>query len=503
MSPIVKRLIFVFFVPFILFVSNSEDTVRLRLSEKSSTLYVGWFISVPYEEVSIQILNEGQVSTVTLDDEEGYQPICCFYGDVEATLIVLLSSGEIVTLVDTINIERPDVAFPEVPDTLIRPTTTTIPTTTTTIFTNREIESDRITTVTTEVTETEVAIVDLDRFSNFFDFSDVVIDNAILTKIPTVDDVDFGNIEKNNKASLNSFLILILFYFVLALQEWLNKLIDKYDLKFISKDKELQSNRSLKIFLGLFLVSLLIAFVEEGALISFEKDNLALFLATFISLLLATFFYDIVELIQEITFKDSSYVFDWSPQAIIFSVFSFIIFVYYELPIGFVFGYVVTLKIINTNEKDIAVSPKIFSNIVTLFAGVTCFFASGVDVVKDNILLSAVASLLFLFSIEGSFFKSLPIGGNEYVESFKDSKLVGKILSTGTLFASIWLFIRTIVLPSDGEVANFQNELVNMGEYSIYFGMIVLAYALLVLFAGLVLITFGEIEEEKIPTSKI
>ncbi len=78
------------------------------------------------------------------------------------------------------------------------------------------------------------------------------------------------------------------------------------------------------------------------------------------------------------------------------------------------------------------------------------------------------------------------------MESIKDSNVYGKILSTVVFIFSIWSFVRLIVLPSDGEVANFSNELANMGEYAIYFAFVVFAYALFVLISGLVLITFGE-----------
>ena len=100
--------------------------------------------------------------------------------------------------------------------------------------------------------------------------------------------------------------------------------------------------------------------------------------------------------------------------------------------------------------------------------------------------------LLFLFTIEGAFFKSLPIGGNEYLESFRDSFFFGKLIATLSVVFAIWSFIRLIVIPTDGEVANFNNELVQMGEYAVYFSYIVGTYALIVLVIGLSLITFGE-----------
>jgi hypothetical protein len=492
MSQIIKVSLIILLAPLLVFASNDDDTVRIKLSERDFTLYVNWYVEEEIEEISIEIENNGTISTVSLSENSGYQPICCFYGDIVGTLRVLLSTGEFVRVEDSIFIEEPDVEFPEVPDTILRPTTTTTVYTTTTVENIREIESNQISTPATTNNSETISLQNFAPNLQLFNFTDVDIDNEIIKSIPTFEEIDFSNNEKNKKATFNTLLIVILFYLVLALQEWLNKLINDYDLKFIKKDKEIATNKFLKVPLALFIVSFLISFVEEGALLKFEKDNILLFIAVALALLIVTFFYDVIELMQEITFSNSTFTFDWSLQAIFFSLFSFLIFILFELPVGFLFGYVVLISIKRTSNKKSKISPKILSNLITVAVGYTAILSNEIYLFKNSTLVSTVLSLIFLFTIEGSFFKSLPIGGNEYVESIKDSNVYGKILSTVVFIFSIWSFVRLIVLPSDGEVANFSNELANMGEYAIYFAFVVFAYALLILISGLVLITFGE-----------
>ena len=164
----------------------------------------------------------------------------------------------------------------------------------------------------------------------------------------------------------------------------------------------------------------------------------------------------------------------------------------FDFPIGFIFGYVVILKISRKSSKSAKFSPKILALFFTVTIGYTSFFGSEASFIADNLFLTTICSLLFLFCIEGAFFKMLPIGGNEYMDAFKDSNFLGKVFSTLVLIFSIWSFVRLIVIPVDGEVANFSSELANMGEYAIYFGFAVFVYAVFVLIAGLTLVTFGE-----------
>ena len=322
MSRIAKNFLLVFILPFIVFVSNDDDTVRFRLTENNSTLYVNWFIENEYELIQITIFNNGEESDVTLDDNEGYQPICCFYGEIRGTLTVLLTSGEIVTLSDSIFIDPPEIEFPPVPTTNIRPTTTTTPTTSTTIFFENSIDSAELSNPEPIATPEEVDIRGNLKLDNIFNFENVTIDNEILSKIPTFEEINFSDSAANTKANINTLLILILFYLVLALQEWLNKQINDYDFKFLKRDKTIVKYKSGKIIFGIFTVGILIAFVEEGAEFVVSLDNLLLLFSTIIALLLAVFFYDFIELFQEVAFLDSKYSFDWSPQAIFFSIFS-------------------------------------------------------------------------------------------------------------------------------------------------------------------------------------
>ena len=492
MSRIAKNFLLVFILPFIVFVSNDDDTVRFRLTENNSTLYVNWFIENEYELIQITIFNNGEESDVTLDDNEGYQPICCFYGEIRGTLTVLLTSGEIVTLSDSIFIDPPEIEFPPVPTTNIRPTTTTTPTTSTTIFFENSIDSSELSNPEPIATPEEFDIRGNLNLDNIFNFENVTIDNEILSKIPTFEEINFSDNTANTKANINTLLILILFYLVLALQEWLNKQINDYDFKFLKRDKTIDKYKSGKIIFGILAVGILIAFVEEGAEFVLSVDNLLLLISTIIALVLAVFFYDLIELFQEVAFLDSKYSFDWSPQAIFFSIFSFFIFVFFDLPVGFLFGYVVVLKIHRQNNSPSRFSPKILSILFTIFIGYTAIYLTTSELVGQNILFSTTMYLLFLFTIEGAFFKSLPIGGNEYLESFRDSFFFGKLIATLSVVFAIWSFIRLIVIPTDGEVANFNNEIVQMGEYAVYFSYIVGAYALIVLVIGLSLITFGE-----------
>ena len=70
------------------------------------------------------------------------------------------------------------------------------------------------------------------------DLLNVDITNALITSIPLFEDIDFTDQEKNTMGTIITTGIIVLFYFVLCLQEWFNKIISRYQIKWFKREKE-------------------------------------------------------------------------------------------------------------------------------------------------------------------------------------------------------------------------------------------------------------------------
>ena len=310
----------------------------------------------------------------------------------------------------------------------------------------------------------------------------------MITSIPLFEDVDLTDQEKNSIAVIVSTGIIFLFYVVLLLQEWFNKIISTNNIRWFAKDRNIRGSKKLitlvKVLFVLFSTAFLIGFVEEGADLALDLENLAIFIAALVGLIAVTLFYEGTEgLIESKVFKQKVRI-KWAPQAIFFAGISTLAFIYFEMPIGFIFGFFASAYI--TGRRNIAkLSPKFYSTIALSLAGFGFFYLTSIPLIKDSTVLTAAAALSYLMCLEGVLFKSLPGGGNELFESLSDSQGVFKIFPLLSFILGLWLFIRILIVPPDSEFANMQQDLLSMGSFSLTFAIGLIGYILTILILGL------------------
>ena len=107
----------------------------------------------------------------------------------------------------------------------------------------------------------------------------------------------------------------------------------------------------------LIATSFLIGYVEEGASLILDLENLAIFVAAFVGLVAVTLSYEGVEGLIESKVYNQKVEFRWAPQAIFFALISTLAFIYFNMPIGFIFGFIATSYIFTKREKA-KLSPK-------------------------------------------------------------------------------------------------------------------------------------------------
>ena len=231
------------------------------------------------------------------------------------------------------------------------------------------------------------------------------------------------------------------------------------------------------------MTSFFIGYVEEGATLVLDLENLAVFIAAFVGLVSATFFYEGVEGIIESRFLKQTVKFKWAPQAILFALVSTLAFIYFQMPIGFIFGFIATSYI--ASERPITkLSPKFYSSICLSAVGFGFFFLTSVPYILDSSVLTAIAAISYLMCIEGVLLKALPGGGNELLESLNDSKGIYKVLPLLSFLIGLWLFIRILIVSPDSEFANLQQDLLSMGSFSLTFALMLIGYIIAILIFG-------------------
>ena len=456
-----------FFEPVIDTKNIEIDLTRLE----GENIKISWSINFEnYDDIVVEILHNNKRENYSLASPNGEVEMCCYPDYVRVTIKVLITKIEDVT--------GPECAVGECKRfiqeeylnqallQIIPPPTTTSTSTTTTTTT---------TTIPPPVVEET-------------DFLNIEITNELITSIPLFEDIDLTDQEKNSIAVLVSTGIIFLFYVVLLLQEWFNKIISTNNIKWFSKDKYIRGSNKfinlIKILFVLFSTAFLIGFVEEGADLSLDLENLAIFLAALFGLISVTLFYEGTEgLIERIFFHQKVRI-KWAPQAIFFAGISTLAFIYFEMPIGFIFGFFATAYI--SGRRNIAkLSPKFYSTIVLSLVGFGFFYLTSLDVIKDSTVLTAIAALSYLMCLEGVLFKSLPGGGNELFESLSDSKGFFKIFPLISFIFGLWLFIRILIVPPDSEFANMQQDLLSMGSFSLTFALGLIGYIFTILILGL------------------
>ena len=465
-----KKFLLILF--FTLFISATPDSENLNITierKEESTVVISW--NVLYEEfdtITLNILHDENIETYDIPISEGSIEICCYENEVTVTINVNVTkvvqlSEEDCAADSCISFEREE--FQNETSIAAIPTTTTSTTTTTTTTT---------TTIPPPPPEST-------------SFLNIEITNELITSIPLFDDIDLTDQEKNSIAFIMTTVIIVLFYLVLLLQEWFNKILTEYRVKFFRKDSDITSKSRLlnyfKILFALTMTAFLIGYVEEGASLVLDLENLAVFLAAFVGLVSVTFFYEGVEgLIEKFIFKQKVR-FKWAPQAVFFALISTLAFIYFKMPIGFIFGFIASSYILN--KRPIAkLSPKFYSSIVLSAVGFGFFYLTSLPVILDSTVFTAIAAISYLMCIEGVLLKALPGGGNELLESLNDSTGPYKVFPLLSFLLGLWLFIRILIVSPDSEFSNLQQDLLSMGSFSLTFGLILIGYMLSILIIG-------------------
>ena len=460
-----KKFLLILF--FTLFISATPDSENLNITierKEESTIVISW--NVLYEEfdtITLNILHNENIETYDIPVSEGSIELCCYENEVTVTINVNVTkvvqlSEEDCAADSCISFEREE--FQNETSIAAIPTTTTTTTTTTTIPPPPPESTS---------------------------FLNIEITNELITSIPLFDDIDLTDQEKNSIAFIMTTVIIVLFYLVLLLQEWFNKILTEYRVKFFRKDSDISSKSRLlnyfKILFALTMTAFLIGYVEEGASLVLDLENLAVFLAAFVGLVSVTFFYEGVEgLIEKFIFKQKVR-FRWAPQAVFFALISTLAFIYFKMPIGFIFGFIASSYILN--KRPIAkLSPKFYSSIVLSAVGFGFFYLTSLPVILDSTVFTAIAAISYLMCIEGVLLKALPGGGNELLESLNDSTGPYKVFPLLSFLLGLWLFIRILIVSPDSEFSNLQQDLLSMGSFSLTFGLILVGYMLSILIIG-------------------
>ena len=469
---------------FILFISATPDTENLDITverKEDSSILVSWNVSYDeFDSISIEILHDGKIESFDIPLKQNSIELCCFQNAVVVTINVAITNviqlpDEECSAESCISFERK--VFQNQSFLPAIPTTTTTSTTTT--------------TTSTTTTTIPPPIADSNNFLN------IEITNKLITSIPLFDDIDLTDQEKNSIAFIVTTLIIVLLYIVLLLQEWFNKILSEYQIKLFKKDKEPLINYKLfnfiKIFFVLTVTAFLIGYVEEGAALVIDLENLAVFLAAFIGLIFTTFSYEGIEgLIERLVFNQKV-KFKWAPQAIFFALISTLAFIYFQMPIGFIFGFIGSSYILS--KRPIAkLSPKFYSSIALSSVGFGFFYLTSLPLVLDSTVLTAIAAISYLMCIEGVLLKALPGGGNELLESIKDSSGPYKILPLISFLIGLWLFIRILIISPNSEFSNLQQELLSMGSFYLTFTFMLLGYVFTILILGILIKTKGNNE---------
>ena len=467
-----KKFLLILF--FTLFISATPDSENLNITierKEESTIVISW--NVLYEEfdtITLNILHEEKTETYNIPLSEGSIEICCYENEVTVTINVKVTkviqlSNEDCAADSCISFEREEfqnqISIAAIPTTTTTSTTTTSTTTTTIPPPPPPLESTS--------------------------FLNIEISNELITSIPLFDDIDLTDQEKNSIAFIMTTLIIVLFYLVLLLQEWFNKILTEYRVKLFRKDSDITSKSKLlnyfKILFALTMTAFLIGYVEEGASLVLDLENLAVFLAAFVGLVSVTFFYEGVEgLIEKFIFKQKVR-FRWAPQAVFFALISTLAFIYFKMPIGFIFGFIASSYILN--KRPIAkLSPKFYSSVFLSAAGFGFFYLTSLPVILDSSVFTAIAAISYLMCIEGVLLKALPGGGNELLESLNDSTGPYKVFPLLSFLLGLWLFIRILIVSPDSEFSNLQQDLLSMGSFSLTFGLMLIGYMISILIIG-------------------
>ena len=478
-----KKLLILF--SFFLFFNASLDESNIDIKLKAidgQTFEISWSVGFKdYDQIILEIKHQETIEQYQLLTPQGSIQLCCYSDEVEVTINVLFTTSIEQDADECLAVN----CYEFIKETYFNTENLIFSTNTTTITTTTTLPTTTTTTIPQVIIEEEV------------DFLNIEITNTLITSIPLFNDIDFTDQEKNSMAVVVSTSIIVLFYIVLLLQEWFNKILSDNNIKWFKSDKEFKKNNKfkniLKISFVLILTSFLVGYVEEGAGFSIDLENIAIFVAAFVGLASVTLFSEGTEGFIESKYLKQEVKIKWAPQAIFFAMISTLSFIYFNMPIGFIFGFVASSYIISYRSPA-KISPKFFSSISLSLAGFGFFYLTSMEFVLNSTVFTAIASLSYLMCLEGVLLKSLPGGGNELFESLNDSRGAYKVLPLLSFIIGVWLFIRILIISPDSEFANFQQDILSMGSFSIRFAIMLLSYILGILILGFAVKVFSDSE---------
>ena len=349
-----------------------------------------------------------------------------------------------------------------------------------------------------EVQESSVVDTSTNITSTNTTSTNIAFTNQLITTIPLFSDIDFTDQDKNSFAFLITSGIIILFYGVLLAQEWFNRIIAHYRVRWTSRKSNIKEKttieRVMEISLVALVTALLYAFVEEGFIFAVREENLAIFLGVLFGLVVVTFFYEGLESLIEYYVYDQIIKFDWNPQAMFFAVLSTILFVVIDLPFGFILGFIAAIHIVS-NRPRAELSPKFYSMMSLSIVGYFFFYATSFESVSSSGVLMAVCKLTYLMCLEGVIFKAVPWGGNELFDAIGDSEGLNQAMPIVSFLMGIWLFIRILVLPPDSEFKEAQQTLLQSGALAYRFMLVLLLYIMIILLLGNFMKKYAELNK--------
>tara|TARA_B100001121_G_scaffold51640_1_gene45088 strand:+ start:375 stop:1820 length:1446 start_codon:yes stop_codon:yes gene_type:complete len=463
---------------FLIFSTTDSENIDLELERvDQENINLSWNVSFEdFDTILLKVNHSDKTETYQIPIKVGSIQICCYSDEVTAILSVQITKAvdktdESCSAEECVEYIKEVHQASKTLQAFVSPTTTTTTSTTTT-------------TTTTTIPPPE-------ENETFFS---VEINNELITSIPLFDDVDFNNVEQNNIAIILTTVIIVLFYLVLLLQEWFNKILTSKRIKLFRSGNQFSKQGRVKktflIFFVLFATSFLIGYVEEGASLILDLENLAIFVAAFVGLVAVTLSYEGVEGLIESKVYNQEVEFRWAPQAIFFALISTLAFIYFNMPVGFIFGFIAT-SYIYTKRENAKLSPKFYSSIILSFVGFTFFYATSLPQVTESTVLTAIAAISYLMCLEGVIFKSLPGGGNDLTEALKDSRGIYRLFPILSFLLGVWLFFRILIIPPDSEFANFQQDLLSMGSFTVTFALILIVYILVLIITGYAIKFYG------------
>ena len=474
-------ILFSFFLFFNASLDESNIDIKLKAIDSQTFEISGSVGFKDYDQIILEIKHQETIEQYQLLTPQGSIQLCCYSDEVEVTINVLFTTSIEQDADECLAVN----CYEFIKETYFNTENLIFSTTTTTITTTTTLPTTTTTTIPQLIIEEEV------------DFLNIEITNTLITSIPLFNDIDFTDQEKNSMAVVVSTSIIVLFYIVLLLQEWFNKILSDNNIKWFKSDKEFKKNNKfkniLKISFVLILTSFLVGYVEEGAGFSIDLENIAIFVAAFVGLASVTLFSEGTEGFIESKYLKQEVKIKWAPQAIFFAMISTLSFIYFNMPIGFIFGFVASSYIISYRSPA-KISPKFFSSISLSLAGFGFFYLTSMEFVLNSTVITAIASLSYLMCLEGVLLKSLPGGGNELFESLNDSRGAYKVLPLLSFIIGVWLFIRILIISPDSEFANFQQDILSMGSFSIRFAIMLLSYILGILILGFAVKVFSDSE---------